>query len=187
MVPLAIARCSAPFLSQSSSENSAHPFKWGRVTHRPHGTSLTGPRQSFLGPDSRRRLPGPRLVLQGSGGGGSHTASTARARRCRRVTLSPIQISSRIRTRTALWAGPWWSVAARRSKVHIAERIIRGLPHARIVACAKPWHDLVEALRACDVIVGALHSYKEREQLQVFARRNLIPYIDVGPDVHALR
>jgi len=65
-----------------------------------------------------------------------------------------------------------------------AERTIRGLvPDARIVAEARPWHEVVEALRDCDVIVGALDTYKEREQLERFARRNLIPYVDVGMDV----
>ncbi len=41
-------------------------------------------------------------------------------------------------------------------------------------------------LKVCDVIVGAVDSYKEREQLERFARRHLIPYLDIGMDVHEL-
>ena len=33
-------------------------------------------------------------------------------------------------------------------------------------------------------IVGAVDGSREREQLERFARRHLIPYIDVGMDVH---
>jgi hypothetical protein len=76
-------------------------------------------------------------------------------------------------------------VSARSDKVSIAERLIRGLvPDARIVAVRDSWRSGLEDLRASDVIIGAVDSYTEREQLERFARRSLIPYIDVGMDVH---
>jgi hypothetical protein len=36
------------------------------------------------------------------------------------------------------------------------------------------------------VIVGSVDSFKERQQLERFARRHLIPYVDIGMDVHKL-
>src|ERR1700730_12183464 len=39
-------------------------------------------------------------------------------------------------------------------------------------------------LRRCDVIFGCVDSYRERDELERFMRRFLIPYIDIGMDVH---
>ena len=48
------------------------------------------------------------------------------------------------------------------------------------------WHTCTDQLKTVDVIIGAMDSFKEREQLERFARRYLIPYIDIGMDVHDL-
>ncbi|MDE2184831.1 MAG: ThiF family adenylyltransferase [Alphaproteobacteria bacterium] len=42
----------------------------------------------------------------------------------------------------------------------------------------------VHALCGCDVIFGCVDSFRERDELERFARRYLIPYIDLGMDVH---
>jgi hypothetical protein len=76
-------------------------------------------------------------------------------------------------------------VAKNVPKTEIAERVIRGLqPDARIVSVKENWHEAVDDLKRCDVILGAVDGFKEREQLERFARRHLIPYIDIGMDVH---
>jgi hypothetical protein len=46
------------------------------------------------------------------------------------------------------------------------------------------WQECATALRDCTAIFGCVDSYGEREQLERFARRFMIPYIDVGMDVH---
>ena len=72
-------------------------------------------------------------------------------------------------------------------KVAIAERLIRGLqPHARIVSVPDKWQNATEHLKRCDIILGAVDGFIERDQLERFARRHLIPYIDIGMDVHDL-
>ncbi len=74
-----------------------------------------------------------------------------------------------------------------RRKVDIAERLIRGLvPNARIISVPDKWLTAVDDLKLCDVIIGAVDGFREREQLERFARRHLIPYIDIGMDVHDL-
>ena len=177
-----LSRGAAPLFISEFVEVGAPGRKRGRATHRPHGTRLD--RQSFLGPDSPQALAGATIGVAGLGGGGSHIVQQLVHAGVGGYVLADPDFIEDTNTNRVV-GGTLADVAARRSKVHIAERMIRGLaPDARIVACAKPWHDLVEALRACDVIVGALDSYKEREQLERFARRNLIPYIDVGMDVH---
>ena len=46
------------------------------------------------------------------------------------------------------------------------------------------WQDATEELAECDIIVGGVNSYRERSELEAFCRRLMIPYIDMGMDVH---
>ncbi|HWJ30353.1 MAG TPA: ThiF family adenylyltransferase, partial [Flavisolibacter sp.] len=39
-------------------------------------------------------------------------------------------------------------------------------------------------LHSCDIVVGCVDSYAERQQLEAECRRYLIPYIDIGMDVY---
>jgi hypothetical protein len=78
-------------------------------------------------------------------------------------------------------------VAVSLPKITIAERLIRALnPNARIISIPRDWHQAADDLKLCDVIVGAVDGFREREQLERFARRHFIPYIDIGMDVHEL-
>ncbi len=86
-----------------------------------------------------------------------------------------------------LVGGTLADVAVSLPKVAIAERLIRGLqPRARILSVQDDWHAAVDDLKRCDVILGAVDGFREREQLERFARKHLIPYIDIGMDVHEL-
>lgn len=96
-------------------------------------------------------------------------------------------LRSLVRYLTRLAGGALDYVDCEPSKVGIAARIIRGLtPHARIVSVCGKWQSAAERLKSADVIVGALDSFRERDELERFARRYLIPYIDIGMDVHPL-
>src|SRR5206468_10486535 len=71
-------------------------------------------------------------------------------------------------------------------KVDIADRLIRGLrPDAQVETLAYDWRNVLPALRTCDVIVGAVDSLTAKDELETFARDNLIPYIDLGMIVTA--
>jgi molybdopterin/thiamine biosynthesis adenylyltransferase len=76
-------------------------------------------------------------------------------------------------------------VARGNSKILAAERLVRAVnPWARVVSYKNRWQQHVEDLKICDVIFGCVDSITEREQLESLARRHLIPYIDIGMDVH---
>lgn len=143
-------------------------------------------RQSFLGPDSDAILEATTVGIAGLGGGGSHIVQQfAHLGIGGYVLPDPDHITDTNTNR--LVGGTLADVDAEAPKVAIAQRVIRGLqPHARIVPVHGPWSDAAKSLKTCDVIVGALDSFKEREQLERFARRNLIPYVDIGMDVHDL-
>jgi hypothetical protein len=141
-------------------------------------------RQSFLGPDSEKVLEGITIGLVGLGGGGSHFAQqTAHIGIGGYVLVDPDRID--LTNTNRLVGGTLLDVLRRRHKTAIAARTIRSLnPSASIVEIRQSWHDAVEALKRCDVILGAVDSFREREQLERFARRHLITYIDVGMDLH---
>lgn len=143
-------------------------------------------RQSFLGPDSEAIFETTTIGFVGLGGGGSHVVQQA----AHMGIGGYVNVDSDVIEDTntnRLVGGTLADVAANLPKVSIAERMIRGLyPKARIISIQNDWHAAVNDLKLCDVILGAVDSFKEREQLERFARKHLIPYVDIGMDVHDL-
>ncbi|MGH9451207.1 MAG: ThiF family adenylyltransferase [Terriglobia bacterium] len=143
-------------------------------------------RQSFLGSQSELKLYAATLGLVGLGGGGSHIVQqTGHLGIGGYVLVDPDQITETNTNR--LIGGTLADLEGGITKVAIGERLIRGLQERpRIIPVRNTWHNAIAELKRCDVIVGAVDSFKEREQLERFARRHLIPYIDIGMDVHDL-
>lgn len=143
-------------------------------------------RQSFLGPDSDAVLEAATIGIVGLGGGGSHMAQQAAHMGIGGyVNADPQTIEDTNTNR--LIGGTLADVAEGMLKVDIAERLIRGLqPKARIVSAPEDWRECANDLKLCDVIVGAVDGFQEREQLERFARKYLVPYLDIGMDVHKL-
>jgi molybdopterin-synthase adenylyltransferase len=143
-------------------------------------------RQSFLGPESDAVLEAATIGMIGLGGGGSHVGQ-----QCAHMGIGGFAGADRDviedTNTNRLIGGTLMDVAKARPKVEIAVRIIRGLqPKARITLVRGDWREAADDLKLCDAIVGAVDSFKEREQIERFARRHLIPYIDIGMDVHEL-
>ena len=143
-------------------------------------------RQSFLGPTSDDVLAEATVGLVGLGGGGSHIAQQAgHAGIGGYVLVDPDVIDEGNTNR--LIGGTLVDVRSKLAKTAIAARIIRSLnPRARITEIRKSWHEATDTLKACDIIIGAVNSFREREQLERLARRYMIPYIDIGMDVHEI-
>ena len=143
-------------------------------------------RQSFLGPDSDVVLEATTIGIVGLSGGGSHAVQQAAHMGIGGYVNADPQLIDDTNT-NRLVGGTLADVDVKLPKTDIAERLIRGLqPHARIISVRDSWHDGTDQLKTSDVIIGAVDSFKEREQLERFARRCLIPYIDIGMDVHDL-
>lgn len=143
-------------------------------------------RQSFLGPDSDAILEAATIGLVGLGGGGSHVGQQCAHMGIGGFAGADPDIIEDTNT-NRLIGGTLKDVARARPKVEIAERLIRGLhPKARITLVRGDWRQVADDLKLCDAIVGGVDSFKERDQVERFARRHLIPYIDIGMDVHEL-
>lgn len=141
-------------------------------------------RQSFLGRDSEERIAACRLGLAGLGGGGSHIIQ-----QCAHVGFKNYEIYDadhvedvNLNRNVGMTVS---DVAAATRKIEIAKRGILNLqPDAQIDAVPERWQNSPDAFKRCDIVFGCLDGFSERQQLEAHCRRYMIPYIDIGMDVH---
>lgn len=141
-------------------------------------------RQSFLGENSEILLSRSRAALIGLGGGGSHVAQQlAHIGLGSFLLIDPDIIENTNLNR--LVGATLADVKLGVSKVDIAERVIRGVnPSAEVVNRKASWTEFTAELRDVDIIFACVDSMICRSELESFARRFLIPLIDIGMDVH---
>lgn len=143
-------------------------------------------RQSFLGEGSASALHRSRVAIVGLGGGGSHIAQQCGHLGVGELLLIDPDIVEDTNLNRLVGATQQ-DVARGTAKVSVAARVIRGIsPRARVLTETTQWQMCAVALRACDVVFGSVDSIGERQQLETAARRYLIPYIDIGMDVHQM-
>lgn len=143
-------------------------------------------RQSFLGADSDLILRDTSAGIAGLGGGGSHIVQQlSHIGVGTMVPVDPDHVEGSNLNR--LVGATDADIAAATSKVAVAERVAKAInPKVRIIPVTGRWQEAHLQLRRCTCIFGCVDSWTEREQLERFARRFLIPYIDIGMDVHAV-
>ncbi len=143
-------------------------------------------RQSFLGKNSPQIIASLRVAIVGLGGGGSHIAQQLAHVGIGNFVLvdfDHVEDSNLNR----LVGATAKDVNKARLKVDIIARQIKAVnPAMKITKITKPWQEDAEHLRDCHAIFGCVDSFSCRRDLEVFARRYLIPYIDIGMDVHPL-
>lgn len=143
-------------------------------------------RQSFLGPSSEEILKNCRVSIIGLGGGGSHIVQ-----QLAHIGVGNFRIFDSDHVEDSnlnrLVGAAESDVASKTPKTTVAARMVRGInPSASIVSIQKKWQESAEHLRDSDVIFGCVDSFSERQQIETASRRYLIPYIDIGMDVHSL-
>ena len=142
-------------------------------------------RQSFLGTDSDKVLSDCTAGLVGLGGGGSHVAQQlAHLGLGKFLLIDPDRVEE---TNLNRLVGATAKDATKHSKkTLVMRRLIRRInPTASMELVSKNWQECHQLLRGCDAIFGSLDTYRDRYELEVTARRYLIPYIDIGMDVHS--
>jgi hypothetical protein len=141
-------------------------------------------RQSFLGRRSEQTVELARIAVVGLGGGGSHVAQQLAHIGFQNYILYDNDCVEE-HNLNRLIGGTAADAAVKVPKVFVASRLILGLQSsAKIEVLQRRWQENPEPLRSCDLIFGCVDSYGERRELETCARRYLIPYIDVGIDVH---
>lgn len=143
-------------------------------------------RQSFLGEKSQDVF-GPCLIgIVGLGGGGSHIVQQVAHIGFLNYVLYDNDIVEDSNL-NRLVGGTFRDAQNKKPKIDVAKRYIRRLhPKANIKAYKMRWQDNPLPLRNCDIIIGCVDGFAERRELEVCARRYLIPYIDIGIDVHQI-
>lgn len=143
-------------------------------------------RQSFLGATSEQNLKRAKVGIVGLGGGGSHVVQQlAHLGVGNYVLVDPDTIDETNLNR--LVGGTLDDVKRRTLKVDIAGRVIRAVvADANIGAYPTQWQEVAKELQTCDVLIGCLDAVAAKDQLDKFCQRFLIPYIDIGMDVHEL-
>lgn len=137
-------------------------------------------RQSFLGSHAQTIISETRIGIVGLGGGGSHIVQQlAHIGFQNFVLYDPDYVEESNLNR--LVGATTKDADSRSPKVDIGNRLVEGLQHdAKVTRNKIRWQDDSVPLRTCDVIFGCLDSLQDRSELEVFSRRFMIPYIDIG-------
>jgi len=141
-------------------------------------------RQSFLGDRSDEVLDGVVVAVVGLGGAGSHVVQ-----QLSHVGIGTILLVDHDRAELSnlnrLVGATRRDAVNRRLKTDIAASRAKAVnPEMRMKRVPLKWQQAMPELRDADVIVSCVDSYSERSQLESFARRYLLPCIDIGMDVH---
>lgn len=140
-------------------------------------------RQSFLGPDAARILRDCTVAVVGLGGGGSHVVQQSAYAGIGGFLLFDDDKVESSNLNRLVGAGAE-DARSGTAKTTVAERVIRSVnPEAVVQSHACRWQSAAESIREADVIVGCLDTYAARQDLEVTARRFLIPLLDIGMDV----
>ena len=133
----------------------------------------------------RDRVGSLQSCSRGFGRRGFSRRAAAGPYRTGQVSCPSTLTSSKTRTSTGLSVPPWKTSSWALPKVDIAERVIKAVnPAAEVVKRRASWTEVTAELRDVDVIFACVDSIGCRSELEAFARRFLIPLIDIGMDVH---
>lgn len=143
-------------------------------------------RQSFLGPHSEEILKASKIGFIGLGGGGSHIVQQWAHLGGGNFTIIDFDVIEATNLNRLVGA-TLEDVKNNELKTSIAKRVIKNInPDAHVSIFNKPWQEVSDQLRDCDLIFGSVDTYQARRDLEIFCRRFLIPYIDIGMDVYEM-
>jgi molybdopterin-synthase adenylyltransferase len=141
-------------------------------------------RQDFLGAAGQQAIEAALVCINGLGGGGSIIAPELAHLGVQNFRLYDPDCgdeSNLNRTMTLTEA----DISAGTLKVDAARRRILEInPLAKVEIHACRWQDRANALNGATLVFGCVDSFNERQQIEACCRRLLVPYIDIGMDVH---
>jgi hypothetical protein len=141
-------------------------------------------RQSFLGKASESTIAHIRIGIVGLGGGGSHVIQQLAHLGVQRFRLfdSDVVDESNLNRLVGATAD---DARSKTPKVEVAQRVIAAVSSGEdVITHMGHWQNCPHLLRGCDVVFGAVDTFAGRRELEAACRRHLIPYIDIGMDVH---
>lgn len=140
-------------------------------------------RQSFLGDNLDDILENTRVGVIGLGGGGSQIVQQLAHIGFKNYILCDYDIFEDTNINRTV-GSKMEDIAKKPTKMTIAVRLIQGIiPDADIMEINGKFQTAPVELAKANILFGCLDGLRNREQLENLARRNKIPYIDIGMDV----
>lgn len=141
-------------------------------------------RQSFLGTFSQDTLSRITIGVVGLGGGGSHIIQQlAHIGIQNYILYDPDYVSKSNLNR--LVGATVEDAKVKRLKFDVACRMIKGLQHkANIMGGPTIWQENPDTIMEADIVVGCVDGLAVRRELEAECRRYLLPYLDIGMDIH---
>ncbi len=140
-------------------------------------------RQCFLGDNSEEVLTGSTIGIIGLCGGGSHVGQQLAHIGIGRFVAADFDHVEDPNLNRMVGSCPADAELKRPKNDVIKEVIHRINPNAEVELVGR-WQERGDLLRTCDIVIGCVDSFTARDELEKFCRRFLIPYIDIGMDVH---
>ena len=140
--------------------------------------------QSFLGAEAGHVFESAIVGIVGLGGGGSHIAQQlAHVGFLHFILFDPDEMEPRNLNRQI--GAVEKDVDLKTPKIDIVARLIKSIRSRAVIEQYKStWQKNPDPLKKCDVIFGCVDGFQERRTLEVFARRYVIPCIDIGMDIY---
>lgn len=140
-------------------------------------------RQNFLGNGSKEVLTRSKIGIIGLCGGGSHVGQQLAHIGIGRFVTADFDHVDVSNLNRMVGSCPADAEAKRHKSEVIKELILRINPNADVETIGH-WQERGDLLRTCDIVIGCVDNFTARNELEKFCRRFLIPYIDIGMDVH---
>jgi molybdopterin/thiamine biosynthesis adenylyltransferase len=176
-----------PFIEVNSYSEVGYPMNFVCSGNRIDNFNIERQkRQGFLGEKAPFLMKNIKIAIIGYGGGGSHIGQQLSHIGFENVVVfdhDDLEESNINRLIGALGS----DVENQTPKVDIAKRTMRGiLPSSKVELVKKKWQDAPEILQQCDIVIGGVDSFIERQELEAECRRYLIPHIDMGMDIYEI-
>lgn len=141
-------------------------------------------RQSFLGPTAEATVTAAKIGIVGLCGGGSHIAQQLAHVGFGTLVLADFDHVEDSNLNRMIGSRPE-DAETTALKTAVIERMVKLIkPDISVVPISGTWQENELLLRDCTAIFGCVDSLVARDELERFCRRYLIPYVDVGMDVH---
>lgn len=140
-------------------------------------------RQSFLGDKSEEVLTNSKIGIVGLCGGGSHVAQQLAHIGIGKIVAADFDSVEYPNLNRMVGSCPADAKLNRPKNDVVRELILRINPKADVEIVGR-WQERGDLFRSCDIVIGCIDTFTARDELEKFCRRFLIPYIDIGMDVH---
>jgi molybdopterin-synthase adenylyltransferase len=140
-------------------------------------------RQSFLGPNSEEVIRNGKVFVAGLCGGGGHVAQQLAHIGFGHQVLCDFDTVDETNLNRMVGSCPADAENARPKVDVIEELVLKINPAVKVTKLGGRWQDDPKELHDSIAVVGCVDSFSQRAELEAYARRYMVPYIDVGMDV----